>query len=62
MSRKRLATVLAAALVPAAMLASAGAASAAPGGGGAEGEKAVKKAAPGFTMEGSRRLSTGESS
>ncbi len=53
--------VLAAALVPAAMAASAGAASAAPGDGGAEGGKVGKNAEPGFTTEGSKRLSTSES-
>ncbi len=54
--------VLAAALVPAAMAASVEAASAAPGDGGAEGEKATKTAEPGFTTEGSKRLTTSESS
>ena len=62
MLRKRLATVLAAALVPAAMLAGAGAASAAPGGGAGEVEKAGKGAPSGFTTEGSKRLTTSESS
>ena len=61
MLRKRLATVLAAALVPAAMLDGAGAASAAPGG-AQEGEKTGKGAPSGFTTEGSKRLTTSESS
>jgi len=60
--RKKLAMVLAVALVPATMAASAGAASAAPGGNDRGGEEAAKKAAPGFTTEGSKRLSTSESS
>jgi hypothetical protein len=54
--------VLAVAAMPAAMLASAGAASAASGDGGAEGGKADKNAEPGFTTEGSKRLTTSESS
>ncbi len=54
--------VLAAALVPAAMAASAGAASAAPGNAGAEAGKAGKNAESGFTTEGSKRLTTSESS
>jgi hypothetical protein len=56
-SRKRLAM----ALMPATMAASAGAASAAPVNNDGEHEKAAKKAAPGFTTQGSKRLSTSES-
>lgn len=61
MFRKILTLALAAALVPTAMLASAGAASAAPSNNG-EGERTAKKAAFGFTTEGSKRLTTSESS
>ena len=60
--KKRFATVLAVALVPAAMLASAAAASSAPGAGGADGGKAGKGATSGFATEGSKRFGAGESS
>jgi hypothetical protein len=60
--RKRLAMGLAMAKVSPTMAASAETASAASGSNDGEGEKAAKKAASGFTTQGSKRLSAVESS
>ena len=54
--------VLVVAAMPAVMLAWAGAAPAAPDDDGGDDIRAAKKADSGFTTEGSRRLSTSESS
>jgi hypothetical protein len=60
--RKRLAMVLAMTMVSPTMAASAETASAASGSNDGEGEKAVKKAASGFTTQGNKRLGAVESS